>query len=73
VSLTSADDNAEIALQLVLSTVLDAVVVTDGLGIVVGWNEVAERTFGWTADEAISRSLSDLIVPQHHRQAHCAG
>jgi PAS domain S-box-containing protein len=44
---------------------------TDGL--VVGWNEVAEHTFGWTAEEATGRPLSELIVPHQHREAHNVG
>lgn len=61
------------ALTPVLETVLDAVVVIDGTGRVVGWNGVAEQTFGWSGAEAIGRMLGDLIVPPLHRAAHSAG
>lgn len=61
------------ALAPVLDTVLDAVVVIDGAGRVVGWNGVAEATFGWLPAEAIGRMLGDLIVPPVHRAAHDAG
>jgi PAS domain S-box-containing protein len=73
VSLDSNQRTTEAALRLVLSTVLDAVVVIDGDGLVTGWNEAAERTFGWSADEALGRSLSDLIIPHQHREGHAAG
>jgi PAS domain S-box-containing protein len=60
-------------IEPILDSMLDAVVVLDGDGVVVGWNEVATLTFGWTAAEAIGRSMGDLIVPLQHREAHRAG
>ena len=60
-------------LQSVLDTALDAVVVMNDDGYIVGWNAVAERTFGWTAEEAIGLTLSQTIVPQVHRRGHEKG
>lgn len=60
-------------LQSVLQTALDAVVVMDRQGYVVGWNGRAEQCFGWTPDEAEGRRLSELIIPERHRDAHEAG
>ncbi|EDL48481.1 HWE histidine kinase domain-containing protein [Erythrobacter sp. SD-21] len=60
-------------LEGVLATALDAVVVMTGHGLVTGWNSVAEATFGWTADEALGRSLGQLVVPPEHREAHQEG
>lgn len=57
----------------VLDTVLDAVIVIDMDGLIVGWNTVAEATFGWTRGEAVGESLERLIVPPVHRQAHRMG
>ena len=54
----------------ILQTVLDAVIVMTSAGQIVGWNAVAERTFGWTAGEALGQPLSRLIVPPAHRPAH---
>ena len=56
-----------------LDTALDAVVVMTREGIVAGWNERAELTFGWTGGEAVGRLMSDLIIPEQHREAHCRG
>jgi len=53
-----------------LATSLDAVVNFDSHGRVVDWNPAAERTFGWTYDEAVGRELVELIVPPRLRQAH---
>ncbi|HEX8525869.1 sensor histidine kinase [Allosphingosinicella sp.] len=60
-------------LSPVLETALDAVVVMRSDGTVAAWNSVAERTFGWTAGEAMGRLMADLIIPRQHRDAHCAG
>jgi diguanylate cyclase (GGDEF)-like protein/PAS domain S-box-containing protein len=39
-------------------------------GNIIEWNPSAERIFGWTQAQALGRSLSELIVPQHMRTAH---
>jgi PAS domain S-box-containing protein len=61
------------ALGPVLDTALDAVVVMTREGMVAGWNEVAEQTFGWTGAEAVGRLMADLIIPEQHREAHSRG
>jgi PAS domain S-box-containing protein len=48
--------------QLAVDTVLDAVITTRAERIVV-WNDHAERLFGWSADEALGRTLPETIVP----------
>lgn len=60
-------------LQSVLDTALDAVVVMGRGGEVLGWNERAESCFGWRADEALGRQLSELIIPERYREAHRKG
>lgn len=57
----------------ILDTVLDAVVIIALDGVVVGWNAIAEQTFGWSAIEAIGQPLAQLIIPPDHREAHNAG
>jgi len=64
---------SEERLRLIIDSAIDAVVIVDAEGIVHAWNPQAERTFGWTAAEAIGRSLGDLIVPLELRGAHEAG
>ena len=45
----------------------DDVIVSKTLeGLITSWNPAAERTFGWTAEEAIGRHIT-LIVPEDRR------
>ena len=44
----------------------DAIVTKTLDGIITGWNPAAERLFGYTAAEAIGRSI-DLIVPDERK------
>ena len=60
-------------LQSVLDTALDAVVVMGADGRVIGWNDLSEKLFGWSAEEAIGRRLSELIIPEQYREAHERG
>ena len=46
-----------------------AVVSADGDGIIRNWNEIAERIFGHSTDQAIGQTL-DLVVPAEERSDH---
>jgi len=63
----------EAELSAVIENANDAYVCMDQAGVVSDWNQQAQETFGWTADEAIGRRLDELIVPQHLRAAQRAG
>jgi two-component system cell cycle sensor histidine kinase PleC len=43
--------------RMILETACEAFIAMDPDGIITAWNPQAERTFGWTAAEAIGRSL----------------
>jgi PAS domain S-box-containing protein len=60
-------------LGAVLRTALDAVVVMHPDGTVVGWNDVATSTFGWSFAEARGLRMSELIIPPRYRDAHERG
>jgi PAS domain S-box-containing protein len=45
----------------------------DGAGLIAEWTPAASRLFGWAADEALGRRLSELIIPARQRAAHEAG
>lgn len=61
------------SLGAVLKTALDSVVVMRLDGTVAGWNDVAERTFGWSFGDAFGRRMSELIIPHRFRDAHERG
>lgn len=49
---------------------LDCVVMADASGRVVEFNPAAERTFGYSRDEALGRTMAELIVPPSLRERH---
>jgi PAS domain S-box-containing protein len=57
----------------VVRAALDCVVVMDGDGRVLDFNPAAERTFGYSAEEAVGKPLADLIIPERYRGAHHLG
>jgi PAS domain S-box-containing protein len=60
-------------LRLILETTLDAVVVLNADGVVADWNDCAVGVFGWSREEAIGRTLAELIIPERYRDAHRNG
>jgi PAS domain S-box-containing protein len=57
----------------IIDTALDAFIQMKEDGTISDWNPQAETIFGWTHDEAVGRSLDELIIPQSMRDAHKAG
>jgi PAS domain S-box-containing protein len=54
----------QIHLQAHLLDAVDAAVVAIDLeGTITYWNDGAQRTYGWTADETLGRALGDLAGP----------
>jgi PAS domain S-box-containing protein len=49
-----------------------AIIFGDREGIIRLWNTGAETMFGWTAGEAIGKSM-DMIIPEKHRERHWEG
>jgi PAS domain S-box-containing protein len=50
----------------------DAIVYADAEGVIRFWNLGAERLFGFSAAEALGRSL-DIIIPEKLRERHWQG
>lgn len=48
-----------------LGAVGEAVIATDLDGTVRYWNEAAERLYGWSANEVLGRTITDVTVPVH--------
>jgi PAS domain S-box-containing protein len=59
--------------QAMLDAALDAVITIDDQGRVLEFNPAAERTFGYSADEALGRDMAELIVPPELRRRHRDG
>jgi PAS domain S-box-containing protein len=57
----------------IVETAFDPFISIDAAGRVSDWNSQAEKTFGWSRDEAIGRVLAELVVPPQHRDAHIQG
>lgn len=58
--------------QAIVEQSPDAVVFADCDGIIRTWNARAAALFGFSAQEAIGRSVN-IIVPEHLRAAHWTG
>lgn len=46
-----------------------AVIITDTAGRIVAWDHGAERLYGWTPEEAMGRTVSELLIPDDHQDA----
>ncbi|MDH4065151.1 MAG: response regulator, partial [Acidobacteriota bacterium] len=64
---------SEIQKSAMLDTALDCVVTMDHEGRVVEFNEVAERTFGYSRGQVIGREMAETIIPPPMRDAHRRG
>jgi PAS domain S-box-containing protein len=60
-------------LRSVFDAALDAVIAMDARGLVVSWNPRAEAIFGWSREEALGRTVAELIIPPAYRDAHARG
>jgi len=59
--------------EAIIESTLDAFVAMDAEGRVMEWNRQAELIFGWSRDEALGRTVAEMIIPGQHRAAHLAG
>ena len=59
--------------RAVLSSSLDAVIVSDAEGIIQEFNQAAADIFGYDRDYAVGRTVAELMVPDHHIEAHKRG
>src|SRR3954469_15021076 len=57
----------------IMAAALDCVITIDHGGNVLEFNRAAERTFGYSSDEAVGREMAELIVPPSLRQRHRRG
>jgi PAS domain S-box-containing protein len=57
----------------ILETALDCIITIDHTGLVTEFNPAAERTFGYSLQDAVGKPLHELIVPPEYHDAHCRG
>lgn len=65
--------DSEEQIKTIFNNAPDAVVVIDSKGIIVRWNPVAERIFGWTEAEVIGKFFHKILIPDRYREKHVAG
>jgi PAS domain S-box-containing protein len=58
--------------ERILDQVADAVIYADRAGTILRWNRASSALFGYSAEEAIGKSI-ELIIPEHLRAAHWKG
>ena len=63
-------ERSEARTRLVLDTAPDAFITLDRDGVILSWNAAADRLFGWTASEAIGKTMRALIVPPEFGERH---
>ncbi len=59
--------------RLIIENALDAVITIDRSDAITGWSGQAEVLFGWTASEAVGRTLAEMIIPGRYRLDHQRG
>jgi PAS domain S-box-containing protein len=59
--------------KAILSSSLDSIITIDRFGLVLDYNKVAHKTFGWEHSEIVGRPLVDFIIPDELREAHTQG
>lgn len=68
-TLEESGHEKEHQLSMILDTADEAIVTIDENQKILYFNHGAEKTFGYTADEVIGRSI-DLLLPESSRQLH---
>jgi PAS domain S-box-containing protein len=63
-------EQSEARIRLVLDTSPDAFITLARDGMILSWNAAAERLFGYTAGEAIGKTMRALIVPPEFGERH---
>jgi len=72
ISINKIDVHNELVREI-LDTFQDAVIWIDTNSKIVEWNRSAESVFGFKRVDVLGRSLTNTIIPDHHRENHISG
>lgn len=56
-------------LQTIFNEAPDALIVINEEGNIIRWNPKAEKIFGWSLAEVLGKPMTDLIIPEQHRES----
>jgi PAS domain S-box-containing protein len=56
--------------RAIIEGALDAFVQTDECCVILNWSPHAEALMGWTHEEAVGRSVEELVFPESQRAVH---
>jgi PAS domain S-box-containing protein len=57
----------------ILRSALDCVITMDHRGVILEFNPAAERTFGYSREQAVGQELAELVIPPPLRARHREG
>ena len=57
----------------IVTSSLDPIVSIDAEGQILEFNPAAEHAFGYSREDVIGRSMSELIIPERYRKRHARG
>jgi len=55
-------DKIDEEFRKIISTVLDAIIIADGEGKIVFWNEAAEEIYGYSSKESLGKPLTAFLI-----------
>lgn len=74
ISIPGQDEVMRARLASIIECSDDAIIAKDLNGVITNWNTAAEKTFGYTAEEMIGRSILTIIPPERqHEEAMILG